>query len=298
MRYLLDPQCTHFICGLALAALGALAALLHSRGDRSLPWPWLTAFCGVQFVAEAIQLILSLTGQTTSLEGIRAVGTAIASFILLEFGRRGIAARGPAWLKSWIHLPLAALASGGLFVYGLQGFDVGARYAVALPSGLIAAWALWLAARPGKDPSRVGLSIAALSVVLYGALTAVNVDLGRAIAAVGILSGMWYEHHLALMPAKRLGLRRWWAPAAFAVLAIVGVCFFAGGDNPPGSATVLVEQAQVSTADAPTTFRFELERPRRNNADEQRYKQGMSVLAIAGVVVVVWILAARYAAAQ
>ncbi len=299
MRFLLDPQSAHFICGLALAALGGLAAHLHSRGDRSLRWPLLAAFCGVQFIAETFQLILSLSGRTASLDAIRAIGTAAASFVLLEFGRRQIAPTGPTWLKGWIHLPLAALAVGALLLGGLHGFAVTTRFAVTLPAGLIAASALWLAPRAHKERSSTALSIAALSVALYAVLTAVGVDFGREIAAVGLLGGVWYEHRQSLMPVGQVGFRRWWAPVAFAVVAIIGVCLFAGRDNSPASATVAWQSGTSATATSQTALRFELEPPKRNNAGEQRYKQGMALLAIAGVVVVVWVLAARrYATAQ
>ncbi len=296
---MIDPQVAHFICGLALAALGGLAVLLHSRGDRSLPWSWLAAFCGVQFIAETFQLIRSFSGQTASLDAVRALGTAAPSFVLLEFGRRQVAPTGPTWLKSWIHLPLAALAAGGLFIDGVHGFAAASRYALALPAGLIAAWALCLASRAHKEHAATALSVSALSIALYGVVTAVGFEFGRAITAVGLLGGVWYEHQQTLMSADRRGLRRWSAPVAFGIVAIIGAGLLADRDNTLDSTTVAWQTGTSSTDTPQGAVHFKLETPKRSNGLEQRYKQGMVLLAIAGVVVVVWILAARrYATAQ
>jgi hypothetical protein len=298
LRYLVDPQTVSFICGLALAALAGLAALLHNRDNRSLPWSWLAAFCGVQFFAELFQLILSLAGQATSRDAVCALGTAVSSFLLLEFGRRQGAPPAAPWLKAWIHAPLAVVAAGALLMGGANGLALTARYVVALPAAASAAWALWLASRAQKEHVSTGLSTAALTVALYGLMTAVNVDFGRAVAAVGFLGGIWYEHRQLLMPAHYTGLRRWWAPAAFAGVAIIGVCVIASIDDASGDAlTISARQTQRAGA-VPTALRVQLQRPPRDNTLEKRYRQGMSLLAIGGVVVVVWILAARYSATR
>jgi hypothetical protein len=279
---------------LALAVLAALTPLLHNRDDRSRHWPWLTAFCGIQFIAEFFQLILTLAGQTTSLDAVGTLGNVAASFALLEFGRRQVAPTGPKWLRPWIHAPLAAVSAAALAVGGLNGLDVAARYAVTLPAAAIAAWAFWLASRTHRKDVSTGLSTAALSVALYGVMTALNIDFGRAVASVGFLGGVWYEHRQLLMPAKAIGIRRWWAPATFAAVAILGICVVASiDDQQGGSSTTVAQQSQGAGAGA-TGLHVKLERPRRDVTLEKRYKQGMSLLAIGGVVIVVWILASRY----
>jgi hypothetical protein len=298
LSYLADPKSVNFICGFAFAALAALAALLHNRDDRSLPWSWLAAFCGLQFVAELFQLILSLAGQTASLDAVRAIGTAAASFALLEFGRRRAAPSAARWFKPWIHAPAAVLAAGALLIGGMNGLALAARFAVALSAAALAAWAIWLASRAQKDLVSTGLSTAALSVALYGATTALGVDFGRAIASVGLLGGVWYEHGQLLMPAKQTGLRRWWVPITFASVAVLGVYVVATIDDTADVTSTVIARQSLDTGAGATGLHVKLQRPRRDNTLEHRYKQGMSVLAIGGVVVVVWMLASRYSATQ
>jgi hypothetical protein len=298
LSYLVDPQSVNFICGLALAVLAALAALLHNRDDRSLRWSWLIGFCGIQFAAELFQLLLFLAGQTAPLDAVGALGNVAASFALLEFGRRRVKPSGAQWLRPWIHAPLAAVSAAALAVGGLNGLDATARYAVTLPAAAIAAWAFWLSSRAHAKHVSAGLSTAALSVALYGVMTAINVEFGRAVASVGLLGGVWYEHRQLLMPANRTAIGRWWAPVAFAAVAIVGVCVVASIDEMQGgNSTVVAVQSQGAAAGA-TGLHVKLERPSRDDSLEKRYKQGISLLVIGGVVIVVWVLASRYSTAR
>jgi hypothetical protein len=197
-------------------------------------------------------------------------------------------------LKPWIHAPLAAVVAAALAVGGLNGLNVTARYVVTLPAAAIAAWAFWLASRTHKKRVSNGLSTAALSVALYGVMTVVSIDFGRAIASVGLFGGVWHEHRQLLIPANYTGLRRWWAPAGFAAVAILGICVVASIDDTQGGGSTVVAQQSQGAGTSLTGHRVKLERPRRDNTLEQRYKQGMSVLAIGGVVIVIWILASRY----
>ena len=144
----------------------AVAMVLHRQADKRLPWLWL-ALAGLGQGLNAwlgISALILSAPQTLSCIRL-AIG--LASFVaLLEFGRRGVVQPGRQGLSGFVYLPLALLASLGALSGDLAGLNATCRYALALPGGLMAAFAVWRASHSIGQGERPGLRLVWQSILV------------------------------------------------------------------------------------------------------------------------------------
>ncbi|MCC8998209.1 MAG: diguanylate cyclase, partial [Candidatus Contendobacter sp.] len=183
---------------------------------------------------------------TATFKNIRLAVLTISFLPLVEFGRRGLTRQGFQSLGGWIYLPLLAFVGLGAWA-GINGLNATSRYAFALPGGLLVGGALWRAAAAVKDERRLGLRLAAASMLFYGlaaglvvpsaaffpaswlnhdnfcAVTGIPIQLLRTLGALGVMTGIWlYGQQRELKQRRFGGIARWRYPMAFVILVTLG----------------------------------------------------------------------------
>jgi len=162
----------YFFYGLAFIMLAAVSFLMMKTKTRQhLPWSWLGLFGVLHGLHEWMHIISIDVGDARLMKPSN-VGLVILSFVFLfEFGRSGIARiRGRNVPGRWIYVPVAVVtALGGLA--GWNGLNVVSRYAIGLPGGVMASYALFLISRNTEKSGRKWLFLASLCGILYALTT-------------------------------------------------------------------------------------------------------------------------------
>ncbi|MDG4554965.1 MAG: diguanylate cyclase [Candidatus Competibacter sp.] len=235
-----------FLYGLSFVLLGSMAAMPGNR--NTLPWRWLAAFGFLHGLNEWLDLLAALSWADWPAFRSARVAVLAASYLpLVEFGRRGGSAEGGVFgWRGW--LALALVAALGALSSDANGFNAACRYAFGLPGGVLAAVALWRASRLELEGQRLGLRLAAGSLLVYGvtvglappeapffpaswlnqdrflAVAGFPVQALRMACALGAMTGVWL-HRLGRESEPRSddgSVRRWWHPAGFVLLGGLG----------------------------------------------------------------------------
>lgn len=237
----------HCIEGLAFLAMFAAAMILHLQADKRLPWFWL-ALAGLGQGLNAWLGISALSGSAPQAFSCIRLAIGLASFVaLLEFGRRGVAQPGRQGLRGWVYLPLVVLASLVALSGEMAALNATCRYALAMPGGLMAAFAAWKASQSIGQGERPGLRLAWQAMLVTTLATGLIVPkatffpasrlnfesfssavhfpvewllaLGGLAAAIGI----WRYHGNRESVTARPGpIRGWLFPAACVLLVAIG----------------------------------------------------------------------------
>jgi hypothetical protein len=163
----LDAQLDYlsFLHGLSLLELAAIVYSLARREEERWRWKWIAGFGLLRGVDEWLNLLALATGNVAVLGTIGTVVRAGSFLWLLEFGRAFAQTRNPRTVGSWVAIPLLGLAALGGMV-GWEGTNAGVRYALGVPAGLWASWALWR--EPGRqNGNERAFRNAAVAVGLY-----------------------------------------------------------------------------------------------------------------------------------
>jgi hypothetical protein len=303
---LFQPVVVAFLCGLALFWVGGLALRL-ARGSHSANWRLLGLFAMLQALAQ--WSVLSAGDDSRIIFGNRiSLALSAVSFLaLMEWGRREVKRQSDRKLPSWIYGLAAATATLIVAVNGTSGIGTAVGYALAAPGGVLAAIAFAQAAQRRADGG--GLALAGAAVALFAIGYMFSVGALEAFAAFGLLIGIWRENRQVLpLPPFAGVVQRWRTPAVFVLLAIVGAAGTLALFGSPGAevaaGVALVPSSEAGAGDAQTVEKLfdaiEVD-PRelaRQRADEQRYRQGLTILIVLGVVAVAWAGLARYSGAK
>ena len=303
---LFQPAMMAFAGGLAFLWTAGIALRL-ARASQTPAWRWFALFALMQALAQW-SLLAAIDDSRAALVSHGSLVLSAVSFLaLIECGRRGIKRQNKQLLASWVYAPVVAVTALILATSGLGGVDTAVRYALAIPGGVLAALAFAQAAK--RRHAGWGLALASAATALVAIGYAFSVEALQAFAALGLLVGVWRENREAFpLPPLAGALRRWRSPVGFLLLVIAGAIGMSALNKPvemePSAAVALVPTGEASATDAEAVEVFldaiEID-PReaaRQRADEQRYKQGLTILIVLGVLAVVWIGLARFAGAR
>jgi hypothetical protein len=302
---LFQPEGLAFLCGLALFWVGGLALRL-ARGSQFPNWRLFALFALVQALAQ--WSLLSANGDSRTFFGNGAsLVLSPASFLaLMEWSRREIKCPGDRRLQPWIYGLAMAIAALILATSGTSGMGTVVRYALALPGGVLAAVALGQAAQ--RRPAGWGLALASAAIALFAVGYAFSVGALQAFAALGLLMGIWREYREVFpLPKSASAVRRWHMPVVFMLLVIagtIGTHALIERSEKPAVAVALMPSVDGNASDMEgvevllDAIEIDPRELARQRADEQRYRQGLTILVVLGVVAVVWIGLARYAGAK
>lgn len=132
----------HFSSGCFLASLFLMCSFLHiSERERpgKPPWHLLGLFGLSSCLHEWLELVSFVRFDGQLFSGLGLLTMVLAYLFLLEFGRRGTPRFAGARVAWALYGSALLLVLAGL-PYGLSGVESTARYFLALPAGLIAAW--------------------------------------------------------------------------------------------------------------------------------------------------------------
>ena len=175
-----------FFYGLAFILLMAVCAIIHKREEATgLPWILLGIFGLIHGVNEWFDLLAISLGDSRDFASLRLLVMLLSFVFLMEFGRRGLRSREGKGPGAWIYLPLL------LFVVlcgraGMPEFNAAVRYAFGLVGGLMAAGAIWRAAR--VDASDRLLTAVAVIVALYAVAS------GLVVPKASFFPATWLNH--------------------------------------------------------------------------------------------------------
>ncbi len=297
---ILEPAVAVFGCGLTLLWLGGVAFRLD-RGSPRAAWVLLAVFAWLQGLAQ-FGLLASGAESPAWVGSGSLLLSAGSYFSLIEFGRRGIKRRGQGLLKPWIYAVVIAIAAA---ILSTGGLSAAVRYGVAIPGGIAAAIAAGQTAREQRVGWPLALASAAIALFVLGDV--VSIAPLRTFAALGLIAGVWVEcRAVCPLPSAAGGLRRWRAPVGFAIMLVVGSAGVAAVTEVSGEHSVLALAATDPTSDPGTDSSEQKIAPAevdsrtlaRQRADDLRYKQGLTLLGALGVMAVVWVCLARFAAAR
>ncbi len=236
-----------FVYGLSFILLSHTCLWLAQDKEDPFPWRWLGLFGLIHGLSEWLDLLALSLGDAPAFQAVRLTVMAASFVALAEFGRRGGGPRGGPLTEAWLVPVLTALAAPALFSGDLDAMSAAFRYALGLPGSLLAALALWRAARPAGREFRPGLLLAAAGLLVYGPATGLvvpradfppaswlnhgsffaaagfPVQLLRAFCALAAMAGLWRHGEDRESRTRPEGSpRRWLAPAAFILLLTGG----------------------------------------------------------------------------
>ncbi len=237
-----------FFYGLAFLLFGAVC--LSIRDQAPLPWRLLGLFGIAHGLAEWLDaaVILLELDELTWLSAVRLGVLALSFALLLEFGRRGLAACGGRKIGRWVLAPpLLAVAATAIFV-DIPSANGVARYFLALPACMITASLLAGQSRLDNREREVWLRLVAGTFVLYGlaagavvpvstlpsshwlnpdtilALFGVPIQVLRGVLALSAAAMLWcYEIERTAMGSVRLKLRRHFWITLLTLVMVVGI---------------------------------------------------------------------------
>jgi two-component system, sensor histidine kinase and response regulator len=225
-----------------------LASLLRGKKEKGIPWNWLALFGLLHGTNEWLDMAAMAVPDPAWFRIVR-LALLISSFLALcEFGRRGLKTVGARAPGAWALLVLAGLAVLGL-AKGLDGCNIAARYALALPGAAASGIVLWRASRnfdkkykwllAGASFLMFGYGLAAGLVTpkaallfaafinhdSFSAATGVPIQLVRAACALAFWLSLWAIFSGKSSPGyEHRRFQRWILPGA-SMLLLAG-CFF------------------------------------------------------------------------
>ena len=173
-----------FVYGLSFILMAAQCIVLRRR-DRSVPWGLLAVFGIIHGANEWLDMVALSLHDTPVFKVVRLVVMAASFVALVEFGRCGISRDGRPIIGRWLTLILLGLAALGALSGNMNGINAACRYALGLPGALMAAAVLWRISRACSKSQRLGLRIAALSMLFYGLAT------GLVVPKAAFLTAAW-----------------------------------------------------------------------------------------------------------
>ncbi|MEX2138791.1 MAG: hypothetical protein WD894_05985 [Pirellulales bacterium] len=302
---LFQPAIVAFICGLALVWAG-LMALRLAHGPEPSRWRLFALFALAQALAQ--WSLIAGSDSQAALIGHLSHALSAASFLaLIECGRQGFERQGKRRLKPWLYAPVIAVAAIILAISGSTNVGPAVRYGLALPGGVLAALAFAQAAQ--RRHAGWGPALTSAAIALFAMGYAFSIGALQSFAALGLLMGVWRESREAFpLPPLAGAVRRWRSPVCFVLLTIVGAlgltALLERPEAEPTTVVALASSGEGSATDAETVevllgaIEIDPRELARQRADEQRYKQGWTILVVLGVVAVVWIGLARFAGAK
>jgi PAS domain S-box-containing protein len=162
----------YFFYGLAFIMLAAVCFIItKTKARQHIPWTWLGFFSVLHGLHEWMHIISIDLGDIRIMKPVNAVLLILSYLALFEFGRSGIAmVRGRNFVGRWLYIPLFLTAAlGGLA--GWNGLNVASRYALGLPGGVMASYALFLSSRNSEESGGKWLLLASLCGGLYALTT-------------------------------------------------------------------------------------------------------------------------------
>ena len=243
-------DCIFFVHGFAFLLLAALLVRRRELDATRLPWSWLAWFVLLHGVNEWLDLLAVSLGDSPEFRALRLVVMAASFVPLLEFGRRGLKAQGVRMPGAWVQLVLPALAAlGGL--YDTNGLNAAFRYALGLPGGLLAGWALVRESRLWESRSGRPLLAAGVALLVYGPATGLIVpaasfwpasvmnqeaflsafgfpiQLMQTLCAAVVTLGIWMAYRQNVTPVEEGRWFRCWAVPGTVVMLLVTGCWVA-----------------------------------------------------------------------
>jgi two-component system NtrC family sensor kinase len=162
----------YFFYGLAFIMLAAVSFIIaRTKTRQHLPWSLLGFFGLLHGFHEWVHIISIDFQDIGIIKQLNTVLMLLSFLFLFEFGRSGIALlRGRNFAGRWIYIPLCmVIAVGGLA--GWNGLNIAARYALGLPGGAMASYALFLASGNTEKSGGKWLLFASLCGGLYALTT-------------------------------------------------------------------------------------------------------------------------------
>ncbi len=248
--YVAQLDYVYFVYGLAMVALGAVAAVQPRSESGRLPWEWLSAFAFLYGIVAWIQLVQTALGGQLVPASVTSLLSLASYLLLLEFARRARAVTHGSGPAPWVTGAVALLPLLVASVWGVSSLGTAVRLLAALPATLGAALVIGAASGGGARPdgevgqelfwTAVGLSIFGVAsgifvpaspVVPTGwpteeaflAVTGIPIQVVR-VLGIGVATvGVW-AHGISLDPNGRVAKKRrrfFWAlnAALFAILA-------------------------------------------------------------------------------
>ncbi|MEW6019166.1 MAG: diguanylate cyclase [Pseudomonadota bacterium] len=155
----------YFFYGLAFILFATVCLTLQRNNGKRLPWIWLGLFGLTHGLAEWSDLVAIGLGDSFEYRLFRLFLVASSFICLMEFGRRGMNRMTGRHIGLWIYVPASLVALAGA-LWGLSGVIATARYGFAIPGGILAALALFLAARSAPQAASIQ-RLAAITLVGY-----------------------------------------------------------------------------------------------------------------------------------
>ncbi len=202
----------YFLSGLSLVCLGAAAALLVIERERTLRWLALAVFgigSGLSLWSAAAVMDL---GDTPVFGWGRLVLRVVALAALFEFGRGSLRKQSVRIAGPMLTVGLAAaVVMSGLM--GLPSADTVLRFALGIPGGALATWAIALAGHrfDGSAPGIAGragrmLTGTAVFMALYTACEAIGSGIAVGTRAAAVWIGPVPLHAIVALAALAVGV--------------------------------------------------------------------------------------------
>jgi len=164
----------YLVCSVSFLVLASILWGYGRRQREHFPWSWMVGFCVLHAVRTGLDLLANGLGETPLFAWAQLGFTVAAFCCLIEFGRQGFRVQGVRVPGAWVVLPLLVLAGAGAAA-GIDGLNASCRYALALPSSVLAAWVLYREAKRQADCQGCALYLAALAFLVYGLASGVVV---------------------------------------------------------------------------------------------------------------------------
>jgi PAS domain S-box-containing protein len=236
-----------FVYGLSFILLGVECARFSLRKKGDLAWSYLATFGFFHGLNEWLS-VLNLSVGNSSLFGIIHLSLIAFSFMaLFEFGRRGVSSHFSYKSGRWVYWPIFAIIALFAYFEHLNGLEAAFRYILALPGGLLAGSALFLASSRTAVDKRFGLKLSALAITLFGfaggivvprasffpasfinydtflASVGIPIQIIKAACALGAVLGLWIFHKQTNQDEIKRGVfHRLLIPSALALLIVAG----------------------------------------------------------------------------
>ena len=153
--------------GIALAVLALACVRLAGRKSQPrLPWACLGLASLLSGIAVWLDMATLSMGDCPLFSYARVGVFVVSCVLLIEFGRRGLRKQDVRMPGPWLAVPLLVLAGLGVLA-GPSGLRAASGYALALPGGLVSAWALWRSADKADAGMRTGLRCTAITLLVY-----------------------------------------------------------------------------------------------------------------------------------
>jgi hypothetical protein len=293
---MLESPVLPFVAGMALVWTAAIIYWrrpLESETRRFL----LAAFALGQALSEWCGVGVSATGSSI-LAAAQTLLSAASFLFLLELARRELSLKGRPLIKWWIYPLVCGVAVLKCWWTGWHGLELASRFAIAMPGGLLSSGALARGAR-AKRPIDTATSLIAAAIGFFTLGRVLDVSALRAFAALGYLAGIWRLHlQTRPWPGDVSPIRRWRTPTAFVLITVLGASalgvMLARHSQWQQSASVALsatggESGDVSSSMLVDRLPTDSRQIARDRAANQRYKQGMLILVVVGIVAVVWV---------